>query len=396
MKKGLSVLVALAMFLTLAVPVLAEAASVAGVWTMTGMISSGVEIDPASMGMEMSMELAEDGTGTLTAFGIGSEVTWTFDGATLDVTDPDGTVSFELQEDGTLRADISGMETIWSSGVVDSTEEAPVETPAVATDVEDGAAVGVWQLVSASTANIAVDLQAMGLEILIEFAEDGTCTMTTNGVSETGTWTQDGANISMTDDASGTELVFHMLEDGTLLVDLQGMQMTFAYVGEAIEVENDANTTEGTAAAASEAAFSLTLPDNWFEVTPELIDQVAASGDEMTLSVLNVYYTSAQASGSIICVDDTLASQMSLTAVHADGMKMEDLRAQEAEIAETLPGFAFGEAVQFGETEFLPATYDAPGLVQYYAIVNDVYYTFGMYNVSDADTEAILSSFVPV
>lgn len=389
MKKGLSVLVALAMLLTLAVPALAETASVAGVWTMTAMISSGVEIDPASMGMEMSMDLAEDGTGTLTAFGVGSEVTWTFDGATLDVTDPDGTVSFELQEDGTLRADISGMETIWSSGAADSPEAAPVETPAVATDVEDGAAVGVWQLASASTANIAVDLQAMGLEILIEFAEDGTCTMTTNGVSETGAWTQDGANISMTDDASGTELVFQMLEDGTLLVDLQGMQMIFTYVGEAIEVENDAT------GETSEAAFSLTLPDNWFEVTPELIDQVAASGDEMTLSVLNVYYTSAQASGSIICLDDTLASQMSLTAVHADGMKMEDLRAQEAEIAETLPGFAFGDAVQFGETEFLPATYDAPGLVQYYAIVNDVYYTFGMYNVSDADTEAILSSFVP-
>lgn len=389
MKKGLSVLVALAMLLTLAVPALAEAASVAGVWTMTAMISSGVEIDPASMGMEMSMDLAEDGTGTLTAFGVGSEVTWTFDGATLDVTDPDGTVSFELQEDGTLRADISGMETIWSSGAADSPEAAPVETPAVATDVEDDAAVGVWQLASASTANIAVDLQAMGLEILIEFAEDGTCTMTTNGVSETGAWTQDGANISMTDDASGTELVFQMLEDGTLLVDLQGMQMIFTYVGEAIEVENDAT------GETSDAAFSLTLPDNWFEVTPELIDQVAASGDEMTLSVLNVYYTSAQASGSIICLDDTLASQMSLTAVHADGMKMEDLRAQEAEIAETLPGFAFGDAVQFGETEFLPATYDAPGLVQYYAIVNDVYYTFGMYNVSDADTEAILSSFVP-
>lgn len=389
MKKGLSVLVALAMLLTLAVPALAEAASVAGVWTMTAMISSGVEIDPVSMGMEMSMDLAEDGTGTLTAFGVGSEVTWTFDGATLDVTDPDGTVSFERQEDGTLRADISGMETIWSSGAADSPEAAPVETPAVATDVEDGAAVGVWQLASASAANIAVDLQAMGLEILIEFAEDGTCTMTTNGVSETGAWTQDGANISMTDDASGTELVFQMLEDGTLLVDLQGMQMIFTYVGEAIEVENDA------AGETSEAAFSLTLPDNWFEVTPELIDQVAASGDEEMLSVLNVYYTSAQASGSIICLDDTLASQMSLTAVHADGMKMEDLRAQEAEIAETLPGFAFGDAVQFGETEFLPATYDAPGLVQYYAIVNDVYYTFGMYNVSDADTEAILSSFVP-
>lgn len=229
----------------------------------------------------------------------------------------------------------------------------------------------------------------MGMEILLEIAEDGTSAMITNGVREPAAWTQDGANISMTDDASGTELVFQMLEDGTLLVDLQGMQMIFTYVGEAIEVENDAT------GETSEAAFSLTLPDNWFEVTPELIDQVAASGDEMTLSVLNVYYTSAQASGSIICLDDTLASQMSLTAVHADGMKMEDLRAQEAEIAETLPGFAFGDAVQFGETEFLPATYDAPGLVQYYAIVNDVYYTFGMYNVSDADTEAILSSFVP-
>lgn len=389
MKKGLSVLVALAMLLTLAVPALAEAASVAGVWTMTAMISSGVEIDPVSMGMEMSMDLAEDGTGTLTAFGVGSEVTWTFDGATLDVTDPDGTVSFELQEDGTLRADISGMETIWSSGAADSPEAAPVETPAVATDVEDGAAVGVWQLASASAANIAVDLQAMGLEILIEFAEDGTCTMTTNGVSETGAWTQDGANISMTDDASGTELVFQMLEDGTLLVDLQGMQMTFAYVGEAIEVENDAT------GETSEAAFSLTLPDNWFEVTPELIDQVAASGDEEMLSMLNTLYEMAQATGAIICVDDTLGSQMNLIADYADGMTMVDLRAQEAAMAEMLPGFAFGEAVQFGETEFLPATNDIPGQVQYYAIANDVYYIFTMTNVSDADTEAILSRFVP-
>ena len=229
----------------------------------------------------------------------------------------------------------------------------------------------------------------MGMEILLEIAEDGTSAMITNGVREPAAWTQDGANISMTDDASGTELVFQMLEDGTLLVDLQGMQMTFAYVGEAIEVENDAT------GETSEAAFSLTLPDNWFEVTPELIDQVAASGDEETLTTLNTLYEIAQTTGAIICVDDTLGSQTNLIADYADGMTMVDLRAQEAAMAEMLPGFAFGEAVQFGETEFLPATNDIPGQVQYYAIANDVYYIFTMTNVSDADTEAILSSFVP-
>ena len=77
-------------------------------------------------------------------------------------------------------------------------------------------------------------------------------------------------------------------------------------------------------------------------MTPELIDQVAASGDEETLTTLNTLYEIAQTTGAIICVDETLGSQMKLIADYADGMTMAELRAQEAAMAEMLPGFAFG------------------------------------------------------
>ena len=75
MKKVLTVLVALAMIFSLAASA-EEAASAAGLWTLTTAESAGVTFDAVEMGMEMTMDLADDGTCVLTLNGENEMGTW--------------------------------------------------------------------------------------------------------------------------------------------------------------------------------------------------------------------------------------------------------------------------------------------------------------------------------
>ena len=89
MKKVLTVLVALAMIFSLAASAEA-AASAAGLWTLTTAESAGVTFDAVEMGMEMTMDLADDGTCVLTLNGENEMGTWEQNGAAVAVLDSTG------------------------------------------------------------------------------------------------------------------------------------------------------------------------------------------------------------------------------------------------------------------------------------------------------------------
>ena len=119
MKRGLSVLVALAMLLALAVPALAEAASgvwseisIVGAWTPAVGESAGELLTPAEVGIDFYMEILGDGTCEIMRNGQSTTAVWLRNGSIVIVQDDFyGIQRFELMEDGTLRAEL-GIQTL--------------------------------------------------------------------------------------------------------------------------------------------------------------------------------------------------------------------------------------------------------------------------------------------
>ena len=107
MKKLLAVLLAA---LLLAAPAFAQTASLAGEWTMTKTVASGVVMSPEAYGLSMTIVLNPDGTAfarqTINGAPMEENGTWTQAGNTVTITSQlTGEVStFTLQSDGTLLA----------------------------------------------------------------------------------------------------------------------------------------------------------------------------------------------------------------------------------------------------------------------------------------------------
>lgn len=112
MKKLLAVLLAA---LLLAAPAFAQTASLAGEWTMTKTVASGVVMSPEAYGLSMTIVLNPDGTAfarqTINGAPMEENGTWTQAGNTVTITSQlTGEVStFTLQSDGTLLAMVDGV-----------------------------------------------------------------------------------------------------------------------------------------------------------------------------------------------------------------------------------------------------------------------------------------------
>ena len=108
MKKLVSLLLALMMLLGMTA--FAEAAvDYTGLWALTGVAASGVTVDPTALGLDMSMELYEDGTCALIALGEEEMGAWVVTEGGVAVTDADGvTMDMLLTEDGALTVEQDG------------------------------------------------------------------------------------------------------------------------------------------------------------------------------------------------------------------------------------------------------------------------------------------------
>lgn len=397
MKKMLSMLVALAMLLTLAAPALAEQADVVGTWTVTDVEISGVTVDAAAAGMQMTMTLGEDGAAALDDGSAVQTGTWSFDGETLSLVDETGDeMLLALQTDGTLLLDADGMVIVWEMDAVQSGGEAADSDNLVTSDdaaaageaaaspdaSDDVTPVGTWVLESVDAAGETLTPADAGLEMSVTFNADGTATWVTDGVAAECSWMQDGAVVSAIDPAAEPAQVseFTLQADGTMTLEqADGMRLTFV-PGE-----------PAAAQAGAQLTYAFSIPDGWLQVTDQTLTEIVESDGMESASVLAVALATIQASGGTLYVGESLQTQMNVVAQPAAGMTFDDLRDQEALLAQQIPGFEFGEPVQYGETTFLPA--ENAINAQYYAIVDDVGYCFTMTNVLDGDVEFILSSF---
>lgn len=141
MRKMISLLMALMMLCAL-LPVMAEGADLTGTWYLNALKVGETEINPATMGLEMSFELKDDGTGAISMAGEDAQsFTWTLkEDGTLAIAQNEDEMVFTVSE-GRLEGDIGG-------GIGVFTREAPVAEAApehVAAESED-AFIGVWTL----------------------------------------------------------------------------------------------------------------------------------------------------------------------------------------------------------------------------------------------------------
>lgn len=174
MKKLLAVLLAA---LLLAAPAFAQTASLAGEWTMTKTVASGVVMSPEAYGLSMTIVLNPDGTAfarqTINGAPMEENGTWTQAGNTVTITSQlTGEVStFTLQSDGTLLAMVDGVAMYFTQ-----TAAAPQATNAPGggllpdgllpstggTAPATGSFEGQWVLTQASANGQTIDPAAMG------------------------------------------------------------------------------------------------------------------------------------------------------------------------------------------------------------------------------------------
>lgn len=93
---------------------------------------------------------------------------------------------------------------------------------------------GTWSLTGMLSGETSLDPTALGMSATMVLNADGTCTLTTMGMEESGTWTAVEGGISMTDAAGDTDTLTYA--DGALSMTEEGVTLVFTPAEEYAEV----------------------------------------------------------------------------------------------------------------------------------------------------------------
>lgn len=209
-KKIVALLLCLLMLGSLAV---AQTVDYTGVWYLVSVESSGVAFSPADVGMEMTVTLNADGTGTITTTGEEDKVAaWALDGDVLTITADEQPLAFTLTAEGQLVAESEGTKMIFGREAA-----GPGFVPAAAIAAPDMAAFnGTWTITTVDVGGMYVPFAAMaqaGLEDASIVILDGS--VTSLGTQETATFADGKLEVaSLVEGMTGKS--FSMFEDGTL------------------------------------------------------------------------------------------------------------------------------------------------------------------------------------
>lgn len=157
----------------------AEAMDVTGSWYLNVIETEGVQLDPAALGMEMSITLNADGSATMTALGEDADVGhWTISGSTVTVTDSTGDSMVAELVDGEL---VIAEESIGGSMVLGREKQTP--TGYVPAAVESAPALsdfeGTWSAALIDMLGMQMSMEVLGMKLVIEISGE-TATVTSN------------------------------------------------------------------------------------------------------------------------------------------------------------------------------------------------------------------------
>lgn len=114
MKKISSLLLALVLTFAMCFGAMAEAVDYTGTWALTLMTSGETSIDPAALGMDMTITLNADGTCSLITMGVAEDGTWAATETGVNVTDATGATNPLTYADGTLVMELENTQLIFS------------------------------------------------------------------------------------------------------------------------------------------------------------------------------------------------------------------------------------------------------------------------------------------
>ena len=211
---------ALSLALLLSAAAFAESIDYTGVWYLTSLEAEGVTYSPADFGMEMSIEINDNGTATGTTFMGGESETvegsWLFGDVGITLT-LDGDPADFVMEDGVLSAEQDGMKMVFSREKPEVEAFVPA-APKADTAVEDYA--GSWTAVKVCYEGNYLDTSVLGFGVNVTI--DGTA-LTVNGFPfEEATFETEFADgaLSYTIESSEEEMISgvsaRLLEDDTI------------------------------------------------------------------------------------------------------------------------------------------------------------------------------------
>lgn len=146
--------------------------------------------------------------------------------------------------------------------------------------------------------------------------------------------------------------------------------------------------------------FTLQVPQGWMELNEATLQQLIQTNGQAAVDAagLSQQLQYTQSMGILLYYSADLNANMNVAQESAQGITMDTLPTLEADYAAAyasmgITNYDMAGPVEFSGRTYYTGTYDAVyPTMQYYYIVNNVFYTITLTNVSDADAATILSS----
>ncbi len=230
-----------------------DKAAYVGVWVLTGMEASGVQMGVATMemfGLNMTLTLNEDGTCVVATSGIEEAGTWTATAAGVAITDPTETVEFTYVDDMLVVEESGSVMMLTREGAAPAVVEAAAAVPVMNVPAE--AFEGTWELATANVFGMDVTAADMGVTMSFSLAAGAGTYLEGD---DTGALYELPIIYTVTDaegeptlltllyqDATQAEpvelLAMNLLEDGRLMygVNMEGLEVTYYFTAVVEEV----------------------------------------------------------------------------------------------------------------------------------------------------------------
>ena len=189
---------------------------------------------------------------------------------------------------------------------------------------------GEWVLTGAEGNGTVLDISGMGLEMSMLLNEDGTCTLITNGMGETGAWVEIEGGVTVTDGAGAAN--DFMLTEDKLVAEEGGAKMIFSRVGEMGAYADVWVVTSmemmGMTMDAASAGLEMSM-----ELKVDGTGVLAANGatDVCTWAVTATGITTTDSAGTVDAY--TLVDGRLVASVESDGLTISVVFTRESEVA---------------------------------------------------------------
>ena len=233
----------------------------------------------------------------------------------------------------------------------------------------------------------------------VTFNAGGTGTIWDGEESLACTWVQNGSTATVTEQ-DGYTWTFVMQADGTISVDVDGITLFMARQGGAA-LPSTVNPPAAGGQTVTGNGFTLQVPQGWMELNEATLQQLIQTNGQAAVDAAGLSQAAAECPvdghsavllGGSRCQHERGAGER---AGHYHGYAPDaggGLRRRLCQHGHN--HYDMAGPVEFSGRTYYTGTYDAVyPTMQYYYIVNNVFYTITLTNVSDADAAMILGSF---